>query len=65
LDRDGVLDEKELELAMEKEAKSTWAKMNTLFSTHPPTFKRILLLSEIEQEMQSGKYSNDRVYSHV
>jgi Zn-dependent protease with chaperone function len=65
LDRDGVLNEKELELAMEKEAKSTWHTINTWFSTHPPTFKRIMLLREIEQEMQSGKYTNDRVYAHV
>lgn len=65
LDHDGVLDERELELAMEKEAKSTWVKMNTWFSTHPPTFKRLLLLKEIGNEMQSGKYTNDRVYTHV
>jgi heat shock protein HtpX len=65
LNRDGVLDERELELAMEKEAKSTWAKINTWFSTHPPTFKRILLLREIEGEMESGRYTNDRVYAHV
>ena len=44
LDHDGVLDERELELAMEKESKSTWVQMNSLFATHPPTFKRILLL---------------------
>jgi heat shock protein HtpX len=65
LDHDGVLDEHELELAMEKEAKSAWAKMNTWFSTHPPTFKRILLLHEIETEMESGRYTSDRVYTHV
>jgi heat shock protein HtpX len=65
LDHDGVLDERELELAMEKEAKSTWKQLNTLFATHPPTFKRILLLKEIENEMATGKYSNDRVYTHV
>ena len=65
LDHDGVLNEKELELAMEKEAKSSWRTVNTLFSTHPPTFKRIMLLREIEQEMQTGKYTNDRVYAHV
>ncbi len=65
LDHDGVLDERELELAMEKESKSTWAQMNSLFATHPPTFKRILLLKEIEQEMDTGKYSSDKVYSHV
>jgi heat shock protein HtpX len=65
LDHDGVLDERELELAMEKEAKSTWQQANSLFSTHPATFKRILLLKEIEQEMDTGQYSSDKMYSHV
>lgn len=65
LDQDGVLDERELHLAMEKESKSTWVQMNSLFATHPPTFKRILLLKEIEQEMNTGQYSNDKVYNHV
>jgi heat shock protein HtpX len=65
LDKDGVLDERELELAMEKEAKSTWTKINTWFSTHPPTFRRILLLQEIEREMESGRYTSDRVYAHI
>jgi heat shock protein HtpX len=65
LDHDGVLDERELELAMEKEAKSAWVQMNSLFATHPPTFKRILLLREIEQEMNTGQYSNDKMYTHV
>jgi len=65
LDHDGVLDERELELAMEKEAKSTWHKINTWFSTHPPTFRRILLLREIEEEMQTGKYASDRIYARV
>jgi len=65
LDNDGVLDERELELAMEKEAKSTWVQMNSLFATHPPTFKRILLLREIEGEMDTGQYSSDAMYRHV
>jgi len=65
LDNDGVLDERELQIAMEKEAKSAWAQMNSLFATHPPTFKRILLLKEIEGEMDTGKYSSDKMYSHV
>ncbi len=65
LDRDGVLDERELELAMEKEATSTWVQMNNLFATHPATFRRILLLREIEQEMDTGKYSSDKMYAHV
>jgi heat shock protein HtpX len=65
LDHDGVLDEHELELAMEKEAKSTWSKMNRLFSTHPPTFRRILLLREIEEEMEKGRYTSDRIYARI
>lgn len=65
LDNDGVLDERELAHAMEKEAKSTWVQMNSLFATHPPTFRRILLLREIEQEMNTGKYATDRIYAHV
>ena len=65
LDHDGVLDERELEKAMEKEANSTWNQLNSLFATHPPTFKRILLLREIEQEMDTGKYTGERIYAHV
>ena len=65
LDKDGVLDERELQLAMEKESKSTWMQVNSLFATHPATFKRILLLREIEQEMATGKYSSDKMYNHV
>ena len=65
LDKDGVLDERELQLAMEKESKSTWNQLNSLFATHPPTFKRILLLREIENEMETGRYTNDRIYAHV
>ena len=65
LDKDGVLDERELEHAMEKEAKSTWSQLNSLFATHPPTFKRILLLREIEIEMKTGRYTRDRVYTGI
>jgi heat shock protein HtpX len=65
LDKDGVLDERELELAMEKEAKSRWLTVNRLFQTHPATFQRILLLREIENEMITGKYTEKRVYAHV
>jgi heat shock protein HtpX len=65
LDKDGVLDERELQLAMERESRSTWKQLNSLFATHPPTFKRILLLREIENEMATGKYTTDRVYAHV
>ena len=65
LDHDGVLDERELEIAMEKESKSTWNQLNSLFATHPPTFKRILLLREIENEMNTGKYQTEDIYTHV
>jgi heat shock protein HtpX len=65
LDRDGVLDQRELELAMEREAKSRWTSINTWFTTHPATFQRILLLQEIEKEMSSGKYGSKRIYTHV
>ena len=65
LDKDGVLDERELALAMEQESKDTWATVNSWSATHPPTFKRILLLQEIENEMASGKYTSNRVYVHV
>ena len=54
LDHDGVLDERELQLAMEKEARSTWSGINEAFSTHPPTYKRILLLRQIEAELGHG-----------
>ena len=65
LDKDGVLDERELQLAMEREAKSMWTKINTSFATHPPTYKRILLLRQIEQEMISGRYSSERIYAQI
>jgi len=65
LDKDGVLDERELELAMEREAKSRWTTMNTWFTTHPATYQRILLLREIGKEMATGRYGSDRVYAHV
>jgi len=65
LDKDGVLDERELELAMEREAKSKWTTINTWFTTHPATYQRVLLLREIGKEMASGQYSSERMYVHV
>lgn len=65
LDKDGVLDERELELAMEKEAKNTWVKVNALFATHPPTYKRILLLRDIDKEMETGKFTSSSIYKHI
>src|SRR6266852_172253 len=65
LDRDGVLNERELEAAMEQEAKSNWRKAAELFATHPPTYKRILLLREIEQDMNTGTFQQSNIYRHV
>ncbi len=65
LDRDGVLSERELGLAMEEEAKSYWVKAAELSSTHPPIYKRLLLLREIEQEMNTGTFQQSDVYKHV
>jgi len=65
LDKDGVLDERELELAMEREAKSRWKTINTWFATHPATYQRIILLREIGSEMASGRYSSERIYAYI
>jgi heat shock protein HtpX len=61
LDGDGVIDENELEKAMADEASgSSWDSFNGLFRTHPPTFKRILALKELEKEMtQSGQVKEE------
>jgi heat shock protein HtpX len=64
LDRDGVLDERELELAMEKEARSTWRGLNEAFSTHPATYKRILLLRQIEAEIGRGT-GEEQLYKRI
>jgi heat shock protein HtpX len=65
LDKDGVLSERELEAAMDAESKSTWRKATELLMTHPPTYKRILMLREIEQDMRSGNFEQSSVYNHV
>ena len=65
LDKDGVLSERELEAAMEAESKSNWRKAAQLFMTHPPTYKRILMLREIEQDMNSGNFQQNNAYDHV
>jgi len=65
LDRDGVLDERELERAMEQEAQSKWSRINSMFSTHPPTYRRILLLRQIEDEMRRGRYSSGNIYKRI
>ena len=65
LDKDGVLSERELEAAMEAESKSNWRKAAQLFMTHPPTYKRILMLREIEQDMNSGNFQQNNAYDRV
>lgn len=66
LDGDGVIDDKELELAMEEEAKrKSWDKFAGLFSTHPPTFKRILALKEMQREIQDGRITETNIYEKV
>ena len=66
LDKNGVLDERELELAMQKQAGSTWNSINELFSTHPSTYKRIIMLKSIEREMGTSKLASpDDVYKFV
>ena len=65
LNKDGVLDEHELELAMEQEAKSRWGALNSAFATHPPTYKRLLLLRQIDQEIQSRGVQTSNIYEHA
>jgi heat shock protein HtpX len=65
LNKDGVLDEHELELAMEQEAKSRWSTLNMAFATHPPTYKRLLLLRQIEQDIQSRGVQTSNIYERA
>ena len=64
LDRDGQIDAFELQKAIEAERKTSWGRANELFSTHPPTYKRILMLEEIEEEMKQSGLPAD-VYKYV
>ncbi|MGA1792607.1 MAG: M48 family metalloprotease [Thermoplasmatota archaeon] len=66
LDGDGVIDENELELAMADEAnRSAWDKWGGLMSTHPPTFRRILALKDMEKELKKGVVQSDNIYEKV
>jgi heat shock protein HtpX len=65
LDGDGVLDEYELEKAMEAEAKSRWDSWNEIGSTHPPTFKRILQLRQIEEEISASGQFSGNIYKNI
>lgn len=66
LDGDGVIDEHELELAMQDEsARGAWDRFGGLFSTHPPTYKRILALKDIEKDYSTGQINEENVYEKV
>jgi len=66
LDGDGVIDENELEKAMADEAnRSAWDSLSGIMSTHPPTFKRILALKDMEKEMDKGQIRQDNIYDKV
>src|SRR5467141_4876623 len=54
LDKDGQIDAYELQKAIAIEKKSHWRRANELFGTHPPTYKRILMLEEMEEELKKG-----------
>lgn len=53
-DKDGQIDAYELQKAMESEKRGSWRRANELFRTHPPTYKRILMLEEMEEELKKG-----------
>lgn len=66
LNRDGQLDQYELQKALEAEKKSHWRRANELFATHPPTIDRILMLEEMEQEIhQTGGTPPANIYKFV
>jgi heat shock protein HtpX len=65
LDHDGVLDEHELELAMVQEARSKWSSVNEMFATHPPTYKRLILLKQIDQEISARGVQTGNIYGRI
>ena len=50
---------------MEQEAQSKWNSVNEAFSTHPPTYRRILLLRQIEQEIDSRGLQSSNIYARI
>lgn len=62
LDGNGVLDERELRLAMEEDAKKH--RFVSIMSTHPSTFRRIQLLKEIEGDLKHGGMEKD-IYKRI
>ena len=66
LNRDGQIDQYELQKALEAEKRSHWRRANELFATHPPTIDRILMLEEMEEEIrQSGGQPPANIYKFV
>jgi heat shock protein HtpX len=65
LDHNGILDEHELELAMQQEARSKWSAVNEMFATHPSTYKRLLLLKQIDQEISSRGLQTSNIYGRI
>ncbi|MEM3342231.1 MAG: M48 family metalloprotease, partial [Thermoplasmata archaeon] len=59
LDGNGVIDDHELELAIKKERTGPWRKANEIFRTHPPMYKRVLLLMKMDSEIRQRKSSSD------
>jgi heat shock protein HtpX len=53
LNRDGRLDGHELQLAMKKEVRGIFNRLNEIMSTHPPTYRRIMLLDQIGKGMSA------------
>src|SRR2546428_1370100 len=53
-DHAGQIDAYELQKPAEQQRKSHWRRANELFGTHPPTYKRILVLEEMEEEIKKG-----------
>jgi hypothetical protein len=39
--------------------------IDTLFATHLATCERILLLREVDNEMESGRFNIGSIYKHI
>ena len=66
LNRDGQIDQYELQKALDQEKKSHWRRANDLFATHPPTIQRILMLEQMEEEIhQTGGQLPANIYRYV
>ena len=64
IDRDGQIDAYELQKALEQERRNPWSRANDLFATHPPTYKRILMLEQMEEEIKQSGLPRD-IYRFV